>query len=218
MFEAYCKQTLGIPQQNIRMAKDASLNIMRFQLDWLEQVMEAFNGEASAIVYYAGHGIPDESSRDAYLLPADGYPSNLMSAYSLNELYKKLGAMPAQRIMLFLDACFSGSKRNGHMLMAARGVAIKSKEHAPQGKVVVFSAAQGNETAYPYSAQRHGMFTYYLLRKLKETRGEVSLGELSDYVTMKVKQQSIVENSKLQTPTISVSQGLFDSWKSIRMK
>jgi hypothetical protein len=37
----------------------------------------------------------------------------------------------------------------------------------PQGNMVVFSAAQGDETAYPNNDEKHGMFTYFLLKKLQ---------------------------------------------------
>ena len=218
MFEAYCRETLGIPQKNIRIAKDATLNGMKFQIDWLRQVVEAYNGEAAAIFYYAGHGIPDEQSHNGYLLPTDGYPSNMSSAYSLADLYDLLGSLPARSVTLFLDACFSGAKRDGHILASARGVAIKAKPSTPHGKMIVFSAAQGDETAYPYHEQQHGMFTYYLLKKLKDTKGEVSLGELSDYITQRVKQQSIVENNKMQTPAVKASAALADSWRAMKLK
>ena len=120
--------------------------------------------------------------------------------------------------MVFLDACFSGTKREGDMLASARGVAIKVKPNEPKGKLVVFSAAQGDETAYPYKEQRHGMFTYYLLKKLQETKGEATLGEISDYVTSEVRKQSIVINGKMQTPTLTSSSAIGDSWRNWKLK
>lgn len=63
--------------------------------------------------------------------------------------------------------------------------------------------AQGDETAYPYKEQRHSMFTYYLLKKLQETKGEAILGEISDYVTSEVRKQSIVIKGRMQTPTLT---------------
>lgn len=217
MFEAYCRQTLGIPQKNIRTVTDATLNDMKFQIDWLRKVMQSFNGEARAIVYYAGHGIPDEQSHSSFLLPVDGYVGSTSSAYSLDELYKTLGSLPARSVTVFLDACFSGTRRDGKMLASARGVAIKAKACTPQGSMVVFSAAQGDETAYPYQDQKHGLFTYYLLKKLKDTKGGATLGDLSDYVTEKVKQQSIVENNKMQTPTVMASPSIGQSWHSMKL-
>jgi hypothetical protein len=81
--------------------------------------------------------------------------------------------------------------------------------------MIVFSAAQGNETAYPYRAKGHGMFTYFLLKKLQETAGDVTLGELSDYVIDNVRKTSIVENNgKLQTPTVATSASAASTWRS----
>ena len=83
--------------------------------------------------------------------------------------------------------------------------------------MVVFSAAQGDETAYPYKEKAHGMFTYYLLKKLQETSGDVTLGELADYVTEEVSRRAIVENSKSQTPSVSVSDAVASDWKNMKL-
>ena len=52
----------------------------------------------------------------------------------------------------------------------------------------------------------------------KEDKGDVSLLDLSNYVTTQVKRKSIVANGKSQTPTISVSPALGDKWKDIKLK
>jgi uncharacterized caspase-like protein len=204
---------LGIPEDNIKYIEDATLNVIRRQLNWLTQVMEAHEGDAHVIVYYAGHGIPDESSKSAYLLPVDGYGTDVSTGYSLDKLCTELGSKPAKSVIVLLDACFSGANRDGKMLASARGVAIKAKQESPQGNIVVFSAAQGDQTAYPYKEKGHGLFTYYILKKLKETRGKISLGELTEYVTTEVKKRSIIVNSKLQTPTASSSAKNWKNWK-----
>ena len=213
IFAEYCEKTLGIPEDNIKYIEDATLNVIRRQLNWLTQVMEAHEGDAHVIVYYAGHCIPDESSKSAYLLPVDGYGTDVSTGYSLDKLCTELGSKPAKSVIVLLDACFSGANRDGKMLASARGVAIKAKQESPQGNIVVFSAAQGDQTAYPYKEKGHGLFTYYILKKLKETRGKISLGELTEYVTTEVKKRSIIVNSKLQTPTASSSAKNWKNWK-----
>lgn len=218
IFKDYCINTLGIPERNVKYIADASLNDLKYNLNWLKQVMEAYNGEAKAIFYYAGHGIPDEAQKTAYLLPVDGYGSDVTTGYKVDELYATLGKLPSKSVLVFLDACFSGTKRDGGMLASARGVAIKAKKSNPIGNMVVFSAAQGDETAYPYKEQRHGMFTYYLLKKLQETKGEATLGEISDYVTSEVRKQSIVINGKMQTPTLTSSSVIGDAWRNWKLK
>ena len=218
IFKEYCLKALGIPEENIKCIVDASLNDLKYNLNWLKQVMEVYKGEAKVVFYYAGHGIPDEANKTAYLLPIDGYASDVATGYSLSTLYAELGQIPAKSVLVLLDACFSGAKREGDMLASARGVAIKVKKSAPKGNMVVFSAAQGDETAYPYKEQRHGMFTYYLLKKLQETKGEATLGEISDYVTSEVRKQSIVINGKMQTPTLTSSSAIGDSWRNWKLK
>lgn len=219
IFRQYCEQTLGIPAKNIHIETNATGGKIRAQIDWLQDAVNVFKQHnPSVIFYYAGHGIPDEASKSAYLLPVDGIVSNLNTCFKLDELYATLGAMPAERISVFMDACFSGSKRENGMLASARAVALKTRPGEPQGKMVVFSAAQGDETAYPYREKLHGMFTYYLLKKLQETQGNVSLVELGEYVTTHVQQQSVLENSKVQTPCVTPSTAVVDNWRSWTLK
>lgn len=217
VFMEYCKKTLGLPEKNVHYIADATLNNIKYEVKWLQNVIAVYNGEAKVIFYYAGHGIPDEKNKSAYLLPIDGYGSDAATGYALEDLYKALGSLPSKSVTIFLDACFSGAKRDGDMLASARGVAIKTRPTAPIGNMVVFTAAQGDETAYPYKEQEHGLFTYYLLKKLQETKGNVTLGELGDYIKTQVKRQSIVTNGKLQSPTIIATSSVGNDWKSWKL-
>lgn len=202
--QKYCEKTLGIPAKNITYVADASLNDMRYQLKHISDICSAFGDEASVLVYYAGHGVPEEGSSDAYLLPVDGYAENVNTGLSLKEVVKTLSGVSASNVTLLLDACFSGTGREGKALYASRGVAMKPKSVVPKGNLVIFSASQGVESALPYKDKKHGLFTYFLLKKLKESRGQVSLGNLVEYVTDNVKRTSVLEG-KMQTPTVNAS-------------
>lgn len=218
VFRDYCEQTLGIPTKNIHYVANATLNNIQGEVNWLENVLQSYEGQAKAIFYYAGHGIPDEASRDSYLLPVDGIGTNVKTGYKLQNLYASLGAMPSQSVTVFLDACFSGSNRDGKMINPnARGVVLRANTANPSGNIVVFSAAQGYETAIPYTEESHGLFTYYLLKKIQETGGNVTYQELSDYVQRNVRQQSSVLG-KTQTPTVIPSETLGNDWKEWKLK
>ena len=207
VFKVYCQKTLGIPEKNIKYVPDATLGEVNFALYWLDNVLKAYDGSGRAFVYYSGHGMPDEKGSEAYLLPVDGFSQSTEGALSTRALYKKLGKMSSHQIVVFLDACFSGAKRDGQMLASSRGVAIRPKVSMVEANTVVFSAAQGDETAYPFRQGQHGLFTYHLLEKLQQSGGCVTLGELSDYVTQKVKRQAVLENNgKPQTPTVVAAQ------------
>ena len=217
-FNEYCKKTLGIPGDNIHHVENATLNEIRAEVRWLKEVMDAYAGSANIIFYYAGHGIPHESERRAYLLPVDGYETDIETGYSLGKLYKTLGEMPCRQVTVFIDACFGGAKREGDMIANARGAVIKVRDEEPVGNMVVFTASQGDETAYSYKNQQHGMFTYFLLKKLKDSKGNVTLGDLEQYVSSEVRKKSIVLNGKSQTPSVISSLTLGETWKNMKLK
>ena len=219
MFKEYCQKALGLPEKNINLYEDATFGNIIQAVDKMKSVADAYEGDASIIFYYAGHGFPDEKQSTAYLLPVDGNASDITTTgYSLAKLYQELSQMKLKSSVVFLDACFSGAKREDQMLASGRGVAIKVKEEAPRGNMVVFSAAQGDETAHQLEEKHHGLFTYYLLKELQATKGEVDLGTLTDYVTKQVKRQSVVINNKKQTPTVIPSQSLVNSWQQMRLR
>lgn len=112
---------------------DATFNDMKAEVNWMTTVANAYGGKARIIFYYAGHGIPDAATKSAYLLPVDGFGSDVSTGYSLDKLSATLGELPAEQVTVFLDACFSGSQRDGkNMASAARGVAIKAKTARPR--------------------------------------------------------------------------------------
>ena len=215
VFCKYCQKTLGVPISNIRKYKDATFGVMLSAISDLKDIAEAYNGDINVLFYYAGHGFPDEKSHNAYLLPVDADGKQLEVCFPISRLYSELAALKSKSTVVFMDACFSGSQRGDGMLASARGVAIKAKEEKLHGNLVVLSAASGDETAYPYREKGHGMFTYFLLKKLQETKGAVTLGELSDYVTTNVKRQSVVTNRKSQTPTVIYSESVGMDWRKI---
>lgn len=218
VFETYCKKTLGAEDDNVLLYLDATGGNIKGALGKFARRINAFNGNARGIVYYSGHGMPDEASKDAYLLPVDGQPDDPESAISTRYFYERLKGMNSKSITVFLDACFSGASRDGKTLSKdARGVAIKTRDQIVGDNTVVFSAAQGTETAYPFREKKHGLFTYYLLEKLQQTGGSISLGELSEYVTQQVKLQSTTKNSsKSQTPSVIAANGN-GSWTNWKM-
>lgn len=216
-FALYCQRTLGIPKKNILMYKDASYGSMREAFSDLRMINEVAGEDMKVIFYYAGHGAPDDATLEPYLIPVDAGRVNKDVCVPLASIYQELGTMKLESAVVFLDACFSGGTREDKMVMAdARAIARVPKKQGLTGKVAVLSATSEAQTALPYHEKGHGMFTYYLLKRLQETKGNVTLSELKDYVTKEVSLNSTIINRKDQTPTFTVSTGassLWDSWK-----
>lgn len=217
IFKEYCVKTLGVPERQIFYYENATAGKIEDGISKLTYCLNNFSG-AKAIIYYCGHGIPDEKTNAAYLIPTDGKGTNSRTCYSLNELYKTLAATNAQSITYFMDACFTGANKDGSMLVAARGIARAPQKETLAGKTIVFSASSGDETAMTLDEQGHGLFTYYLLKKLQETKGDVTYGELADYIHQNVKKDAFLINEKPQTPVVATSPAIVDTWKTMKLK
>lgn len=213
----YCSKTFGLTDKQILYYPDATFGKMKKAVNEFKNIARSFNGDCNLIFYYAGHGIPDNATKEAYLMPIDADGSDVSVCYPLSKLYEEIGSLKINQVVVFLDACFSGTSRDGDMLISARGVAIKPKEAKPldNGNTVIFSATSDEETAFPYKNEKHGMFTYYLLKYFQEEKGKVELGDLADYIKENVSKQSILVNGKKQTPTITTSQNM--DWRNLRV-
>lgn len=216
VFKEYCIKTLCIPEKQIKFFSDATYTDIKRAINWIESISTVTDGNSKIIFYYAGHGIPSEKDKTAFLMPTDGFPKDITTCYKLSDLYSRLGKIHAQSVNVLLDACFSGVERGSDQaLVAARGVAIKPKTELLSGNIVVFSATSDEETALSYKEKRHGMFTYFLLKELKDKKGKVKLGDFYSSISSKVKKNSILENDKLQTPSVNVSINMKEKWQDI---
>lgn len=216
-FKEYCLKTLGIPASNVKYHSNLSFGKMRKAINDMVEITNLMGPETHLIVYYAGHGIPDNKTKDAFIMPVDADGADTDVCISLGDFYEKLNSTSAQQCVVFLDACFSGAQRGGDMIMAARGVKIKPQPAAPKGKTIVFSATSGEEAAYSYKEESHGLFTYFLLKKLQESKGKTTLGDLAEYLQKNVSVQSRLINNMPQSPTVTVAPTIADGWKSFKI-
>lgn len=217
IFSKYLKNTLGLPDEHITVYNNATFGNIAGALRKIEEYSNAFGDKLNIILYYAGHGVPDEKTKQCMILPTDGDPVIPETCYDVDKLYANLGKLHANSIVVLMDACFSGSLRGDGMLFAARSVKIKSAHAEPQGNMVILSASNGDETAFPFEKEQHGLFTYYLLKCLQENKGDVTLGSLSDYLVEQVKRQSVVSNGKIQTPMVRYSPEIENYWRSWKL-
>lgn len=216
-FKDYAKKVLGIPERNITFLLDATTGQMNQAIARMNAIAKSTYGDAELFVYYAGHGLPDEETREPYLIPVDVNGSNARNGISLKDFYAKLTAYPSKRVTVFIDACFSGGARD-QGLIAARGVRVRPKDDIPKGNLVVFSASSGEQSALPYKEKYHGFFTYYLLKLLKERGPNITYGEIVEYMRENVEVESLLVNDKVQTPQVNISPTISEDWKEWSFK
>jgi hypothetical protein len=216
-FYEYSQKTLGIPERNITMSLNATSAEMRQGLMKMNLIAKNTGGQAEFFIFYAGHGLPDEETKQPYLIPVDVNGKFIKAGIPLTEFYGTLTEFPTKKTTVFLDACFSGGARN-QGLYATRGIRVTPKNEMLKGNLVVFSASSGEESALPYVKKHHGLFTYYLLSKLKESRGELSYKDLSVFMEQQVALESVLVNSKEQHPKTNVSADVVDLWEGWTLK
>jgi len=200
-------KALGVPEKNI-----VSLAGPRATRAGIAGVLEEWlpkntNERSRVYFYFSGHGAPEATSRNAYILPWDGDPAYLKtSAYSLDRLYAKLAKLPARESVVLLDACFSGSGGRSVIAKGTRPL-ISVREAAPKSrKLAVLSASAASEIAGGLDEQGHGLFTYYLLDGLQGNAdpgkdGKLSLSELHSYVSGHVMEMARRQNRE-QSPRL----------------
>ena len=171
----YFIHTLGLNEANVymRLDRDATQGEFRKVFDptqgWLAR--RIVSGVSEVFVYYVGHGAPDVSTGDAFLMPADGDPNYPATSYRIAELYRSLEQLPAKRVTIVLDACFSGRAGRGKqvepLMAGTRGIGVEPRFVRPGENTVVLTASAGNQVSSGYPEKTHGLFTYFLLKGLQ---------------------------------------------------
>ncbi|MCU0462776.1 MAG: caspase family protein [Bacteroidales bacterium] len=219
IFAEYAKKVLGIQDKFVLLSIDATYSIMKTQIQRAIELVNAMGPTAELFFYYAGHGFPDQATKIPYLIPVDVSASSLTSAIKLADVYAQLSSSSASRVTVFLDACFSGGGRDmGPVNARSVRMAPSTEENMISGNMVVFAASTGEQTAQALNTEKHGLFTYYLLKKLKETSGNVTYGELFTYLFENVKVDAIAVNGKAQVPVCITSDVLGEKWKIWKLR
>jgi len=204
-FYDYAMLKLGIPAGNIKElvnVKAGRVDVSLAIKDWIARSTK--QGQSDIYVFFAGHGLANQSGEEMYLLPYDGSPRLLEdSAISRERLFADISAANPRSVTVFLDTCYSGTTRGTDMLIASRPIAIRALEQSIPDNFTVMTAAAGDQTAKPLEEAKHGMFSYFLMKGMEgeadaNNDNEITAGELHSYVQTNVIQQS----SGSQTPEL----------------
>jgi uncharacterized caspase-like protein len=161
----------------------------------------------TVVIFFAGHGAPEVDTRGLerdglakYLIPSDADPDDLYStALPMDELQTIFGRIEAERVVAFLDACYSGGA--GGRTFAAKKTRAGSVDDLflerltrSKGRAIV-TASRTTEVSIELPELGHGIFTYYLVNGLKGAAdlnrdGIISLQELYEYVEQQVTTKS----------------------------
>lgn len=167
-------------------------------------------GKSDVFIYYSGHGAPGLKDRKGYFVPIEADPQYLeLSGYPLDVLYDNLAKLPTRSTTVILDACFSGStvyENISPLVLEVQDPVIRAKN------MVVLASAGGTQVSSWYHEKSHSMFTYFLLKALKDKSsdsnqdGKLTFDELYSYLSDKsegVPYYARRVNGVEQNPTIT---------------
>jgi uncharacterized caspase-like protein len=161
----------------------------------------------TVVIFFAGHGAPEIDPRGVerdglakYLIPSDADVEDLYStALPMDELQTIFSRIESERVVAFLDACYSGA--TGGRTFSSKKTRAGSVDDLfldrltrSRGRAIV-TASRTNEVSIELSELGHGIFTYYLVNGLKGAAdlnrdNIVSLQELYEYVEQQVTSKS----------------------------
>jgi hypothetical protein len=78
-------------------------------LYWLQEKVKG-DAEATAVIYYSGHGMVDKNANQYYLVPYDIQELSRLRAHALRaeDLTAEISAVNAKRMLAILDCCHAG--------------------------------------------------------------------------------------------------------------
>ncbi|MDP3544086.1 MAG: caspase family protein [Elusimicrobiota bacterium] len=193
----------GYPERNIVTLVDQQAGKSALE-KYLEAWLPRNTDERSTVLFYfSGHGAPDPEKGEAYLMPWDSDAKYTESTgYPVKRLYAKLNALKARRVLVAMDACFSGAGPRSVIGKGLRPLVSKVDDGGGSaGRVGALTASASDEMTGSDDASGHGLFTYHLLKALNARGGKATLKELFDTLSPKVRDAARRDNRD-QTPQL----------------
>ena len=174
-FRTWLVAQRGYLPENVIDLRDANLRdlyrVFGTASDHRGQLSDWVRPDSEVTVFYSGHGVPGETAdgeRRGFLLPVDAdaeKPS--LTGYDRQVLLDNLARLDVPRVLVFLDACFSGFSDGGALVQGvSASFGIEVVPAKPQASVSVLTAASAAQFASWDREAGHGLFTEYLLRGL----------------------------------------------------
>lgn len=163
---------------HVRLLSDerATRAAMRDGLAWLAQ-QAAADDDATAIVYFSGHGWVDKTTGGYYLLPHDVKPFDVPgSALAGEDLTAALRAIDAQRLLVLVDSCHAAGMATakdadalelpGQFSQTALPKGLAGALRQGQGRAI-FASSRGEQRSWLRPDRTLSLYTHHLLEALR---------------------------------------------------
>jgi len=188
MFELLANKQLGVSERKTYSLINEKATTARI-LDKLEQLVNNVKEGDTIFFYYSGHGVPvPEESNEPYILPIDKSINNLSKTkdLKLSNIYKKLAASKASKVIAFVDSCFSGATDKVSVFKGVAAPRLVAKNiEVDKSKMIVMTAGSDKQFSNMYKKKKQRLFSYFLMKGIANKKYR-DLDKLFDYVKYNV--------------------------------
>ncbi len=215
IFKKYAVNVFGVPDNNqhIYYVENANYTSMLKNLSGFKTLIQNSKPEDIFYVYYSGHGAQSSDSIP-YLIPVDATMAMIDNlGIKLDDFYDYITPPQGKgKVVVFLDACFSGMELSK---IAKAGLYRPSQTTNLRSNIIVFSASSGKQISQEYESKSHGLFTFFLLKVLQESKGNITYGELAEKIIEGVHLTSLNPQNGFveQKPQANAGKKLGETWK-----
>ena len=201
----YLNKTRGVPAGNIILLRDGEVTAESIS-DAATQAAGLAGKNGTLWFVFIGHGAPDKDKNEGLLVGIDAQQTaNSIKQRSLpvGDLVKSLLATKAAKVTVFVDACFSGRGAEGSpLLKGLQPLALVNIGFPQDSRLVVLTAAKGDQFAGPLAGGNRPAFSYLALGALRGWAGE---GELTSGMIYQYIYQTLraTVRDRSQTPVLS---------------
>jgi uncharacterized caspase-like protein len=187
----------------------ATFKAIKRELNWIARHAQA---QDMVVIYVATHGFPralDSVGGLNYLMAYDTEMGSAQqpdedalfsTAFPMNDLTTSVASrMRSLRTLVVLDTCYSGGAVSGGGRMMTPGLANAAPSEetlkrmsAGTGRMVL-AASRSDQQSLESAKLKHGYFTYFLLKRLTESKGAAPLSQIYASVAKDVSDQVAAE-------------------------
>ena len=163
------------------------------QIEWYAENLDE---DDNLLIYYSGHGQLVERFNRGYWVPVDATTMSIAQMIPNTDIQTWIGGIPAHHTLLIADACFAGDVfRAGPTQMRKFEGTADYYQAVYRDKSRKALTSGGIEPVLDGGRDGHSVFTYYLLKALRE-----NVAELMDATEMFDRILYPVVNNSDQTP------------------
>jgi len=177
--------------------KEATRRNIIEKFEWLTKNISP---DDNLLIFYAGHGHYNKALNKGYWVPVDAKTNSIADYISNSDVKTFLGGIPSKHTLLITDACFAGDIFRGG---ETKSIPFDPADMSRYYKEVYRKPSRlaltsgGLEEVMDAGRDNHSIFTYYLLKSLRENNNKyLDAGQL--FNDFKV----AVANNSDQTPIL----------------